>query len=253
MVRFAFVCIVLAACGNDHALGSDYEGTGLPCEVQRVLETYCQGCHGNPTQNAPVSLVSYDDLTMYVSGGTMAQLAVDRMKSIGPVMPPTPLAIAPAADISTLQAWIDSGMPPGSCAPGPFDVAPTCTSGRHYTGGEGGSMEPGMPCLNCHRSGEERLTVGGTVYATGHEPNRCYGAMGGAVVEITDANGAKHNLTVNGGGNFYYQGLLATPYTAKVIANGKERVMLASQTNGDCNACHTADGAMMAPGRIAMP
>jgi hypothetical protein len=34
---------------------------------------------------------------------------------------------------------------------------------------------------------------------------------------------------------------------------GRERIMSAGQTNGDCNSCHTQNGAMSAPGRIMLP
>lgn len=40
------------------------------------------------------------------------------------------------------------------------------------------------------------------------------------------------------------------PYTAKVIRDGVESKMLTPQSNGDCNACHSVDGASGAPGRI---
>jgi hypothetical protein len=34
---------------------------------------------------------------------------------------------------------------------------------------------------------------------------------------------------------------------------GRERDMAAAQTSGDCNRCHTQNGAMSAPGRIVLP
>jgi hypothetical protein len=43
------------------------------------------------------------------------------------------------------------------------------------------------------------------------------------------------------------------PFRAKVVADGRERVMLMPQTNGDCNACHTESGKNGAPGRIVLP
>jgi hypothetical protein len=60
-------------------------------------------------------------------------------------------------------------------------------------------------------------------------------------------------MTPNTSGNFYYQGALATPYSVKVTYMGRERAMIARQTSGDCNTCHTQSGAMMAPGRIMLP
>ena len=241
----------MAGCGNDNAIPIPLT-TGLPCDVQRVLEDNCQGCHGEPPVNAPMPLVSYDDLTQYVGAVPMAQLAVERMLDGAKPMPPTPFTSVPAGDVAILQAWIDSGMPRGTCAPGPFGVGERCTSGQTRGGVEGSNMRPGEACLGCHRAGEERLTLAGTVYPTGHEPNQCVGASG-VTVEITEATGVKHSLPVSGG-NFHYSRTLALPYTARVIsADGRVRAMMASQTNGDCNSCHTQDGAMNAPGRIVAP
>ena len=43
------------------------------------------------------------------------------------------------------------------------------------------------------------------------------------------------------------------PFKAKVTYMGRERAMAATQTSGDCNACHTQNGANSAPGRILLP
>jgi hypothetical protein len=119
-------------------------------------------------------------------------------------------------------------------------------------------MQPGMACIDCHmKSGGEAplFALGGTVYPSAHEPDACNGgplaAM--ALVVITGADGKSVTLTPNTAGNFSYQGALAKPYKAKVTSMGRERAMIAAQTSGDCNACHTVAGAMMAPGRIMLP
>jgi hypothetical protein len=44
-----------------------------------------------------------------------------------------------------------------------------------------------------------------------------------------------------------------SPYKAKVTYMGRERAMVAAQTSGDCNSCHTQNGANSAPGRILLP
>ncbi|HSY23238.1 MAG TPA: hypothetical protein VK841_14025 [Polyangiaceae bacterium] len=54
-------------------------------------------------------------------------------------------------------------------------------------------------------------------------------------------------------GNFYSTGSIATPFDAKVLNGSKERDMVAAQTSGDCNSCHTEQGANGAPGRIMPP
>lgn len=134
----------------------------------------------------------------------------------------------------------------------PFAVASVCTSNTRWTGGNNFNMRPGEPCLNCHGN----YSVIGTVYPTGHEPNDCNGVNGsttGAQVVITDANGTSRTLNVNPVGNFELAGSIATPFRAKVVYQGRERAMSASQTNGNCNSCHTQNGNGGAPGRIVLP
>jgi len=42
-------------------------------------------------------------------------------------------------------------------------------------------------------------------------------------------------------------------FRAKVVYQGRERIMTVAQTIGDCNSCHTQYGANNAPGRILLP
>jgi hypothetical protein len=130
-------------------------------------------------------------------------------------------------------------------------VPPICTSGTRWTTGENAMMRPGDACLTsgCHLSGTHAFALGGTVYPTLHEPLNCNGKSGVQVV-ITPASGAAITLTTNSAGNFYQVAKIATPYRAKVIVNGVEKAMMAAQTNGDCNSCHTQNGASSALGRI---
>jgi hypothetical protein len=254
--------------------------SGLPCDVAALISSKCVSCHGaTPLAGVPTSLVSYADLTAPAKSDptrTNAQVAVARMGSTTAPMPPAGATPATPAEIAVLDAWIGAGYPNTGCNTGgaggagggggtggvvdPFAVAPTCTSKVTWTRGTSGSgsMQPGVACINCHTSsgGEApRFTIAGTVYPTAHEPDQCNGASGtdGARVVVTGANGAAVTLTPNAAGNFYYQGTIATPFTAKVTYMGRERVMVAGQTSGDCNACHTQTGAMSAPGRILLP
>ena len=244
----------------------------LPCDVAALLSSKCMSCHGSvPAGGAPMSLVSYAELTAPSRSDptkTNAVVAVARMMSTTSPMPPAGLPAATATEIASLQSWISAGYPTTGCAagidagtgPDPFSVAPTCTSNTTWTRGTSGSasMEPGMACINCHASsgGEApTFTIAGTLYPTAHEPDLCNGANGtdGAQVVITGANGVSATLTPNGAGNFSYTGAVATPFRAKVIYMGRERDMAAAQTSGDCNSCHTQNGAMSAPGRIILP
>ncbi len=252
--------------------GVPTNATGLPCDVQALLSSRCVTCHGViPNQGAPMSLVTYADLLAPARSNpamTVSELAVLRMQSASAQMPPAPAIHATPAEIAVLQDWNAAGNPQGACgAPDggsvidPFSVPPVCTSNATWSGGNQGSpsMNPGLACISCHATtgGEApAFTIAGTLFPTAHEPNLCNGVNGGvtgAQVVIIGANGQNTTLTPNAAGNFSYSGAVALPFQAKVIYMGRERVMTAQQTVGDCNSCHTQSGANGAPGRIILP
>lgn len=166
-----------------------------------------------------------------------------------------------ASTVSTSEPVSSGGAEDSSTAPiaeDPLNAAATCTSNSSWTRGENDRMRPGEACVTCHtREGEgPRYAIAGTLFPTGHEPDDCNGVAGassGARVVITDANGQDHELTPNSAGNFYFNGSLATPYTAKVVSDAGERLMFTPQKDGDCNKCHTSEGTGGAPGRIVVP
>lgn len=132
----------------------------------------------------------------------------------------------------------------------------TCTSGVTWGGGDRGSpaMHPGRACITCHESEDGPLwTIAGTVYPSLHEPNDCNGTRGRVEVVITDAKGATLTLPVNTAGNFFTSTAVTFPVHAKVVSGSTENAMIAAQTSGDCNSCHTPGGASAAPGRVAAP
>jgi hypothetical protein len=130
-----------------------------------------------------------------------------------------------------------------------YNTPAQCSSGQNWNGLSGPTMQPGAACGGCHV-----FTVAGTVYPTAHEPTYCNGAnVSGTTVVITDAKGHVTTLQVNSAGNFYAQTSIVTPFQAKVVHGGNERAMSESQTSGDCNSCHTQQGANSAPGRIILP
>lgn len=241
---------------------------GVPCDVATVLSKYCLSCHGHPVSgNAPVSLVTYAELTAPSANDptkTEIERSVIRMQQAQAPMPPA--GGVAAADIAVLQAWITAGTPKGSCggagaggaAPNPFNEPAKCTSGQTWNGYAGNDMSPGGACNQCHNQGEgPNLDIAGTVYPSAHEPNDCIASgVSGAVVEITGADKAVFTLTVSpNSGNFrsHNSQNIVKPYTAKVKFEGRERVMATPQSNGDCNLCHTQNGAQNAPGRILLP
>ena len=247
-------------------------GGSLPCDVQTLMVTRCDSCHGaTPSGGAPRSLVTYADLTssdLSNAAMTEAQVALQRMQSTSSPMPPSPASAATSAEIATLQNWINGGYPTGSCGgdagpppSDPLNAPPTCTSKTTWTRGTNGSssMEPGQACISCHAGtgGEApKFVIAGTLYPTGHEPDNCNGVNGstGAKVFVTGSNGTTVTLTPNSVGNFSYSTTLPPPYTAKVVSSsGSERVMSGTASTGDCNSCHTQSGANSAPGRITVP
>lgn len=241
--------------GNEGGAGL----TGLPCEVSDVLTRYCASCHGASNPSSGTSLASYADLTAMAKSDpakTEAALSVERMKN-GSM--PSGASKPTTAEISAFEAWVAGGMQQGSCgnpANDPFAGPHTCTSGKKYSFGESAAMEPGKACIACHKTkpGAPPFAIAGTVYPSGHEPDRCIGSgAAGALVVVTDKDGKKYNLPVNSAGNFAAAGALALPYTAEVQYMGKTRAMAAAQTDGDCNGCHTENGANGAPGRIVLP
>src|ERR1700761_1361707 len=77
--------------GPNNSSQSVAPASGLPCDVAVLIKT-CDGCHGSPTANdAPDTIVTYADLTaksMSEPTKTVAELALERMKSTSRPMPP---------------------------------------------------------------------------------------------------------------------------------------------------------------------
>lgn len=258
--------------------------TGLPCDVQAVIENRCIACHDGNTAGAP-KMLTYADLLQPSKADpakSLAVLSVERMKSTTSPMPPPP-AIGPDADeIATFEDWVKGGTPKNamSCTEAPptgdggtLDAGPLpdagpdamagCASGVTWKLGNTKSplMHPGLACNACHSvMGGPNLSIAGTVYKAPHDVNDCNGAAPPptVIVTITDAKGKVVNATVNAAGNFdvpRQNGAqrLTAPYSAKLSDGVKTRAMVGKVTSGDCNSCHTAAGINGAPGRILVP
>lgn len=247
--------------------------TGLPCDVQGILENRCIACHSTDT---PPRLLTYEDLIAVSKkdpSKTMAQSAGELMRA--KAMPPNPAAPPEDDEIASFEGWISAGTPqnPIACTdPPPKDGAAvdagvqggtTCTSTEKWTQGNDGSplMNPGQACNTCHQqSGGPNLRIAGTVYPSLHEPNDCIGSKPPPQlrVVVTDAQDRTFNMPLNASGNFIAStGLFSPrprpPFKAVVTDGVKTRAMVGSVTSGDCNSCHTVDGANGAPGRIMAP
>jgi len=246
--------------------------TGLPCDVQAVLEDRCLACHSG---SSPPPLLTYGDLmakSKLDPTKTLAQLSLERMKSTTSPMPPPP-AVAPDADeIKTFSDWVAAGTPKGAVCTDPppatsdagadagdaGSTASKCTSGKTWKDGNNGSplMHPGAACNACHQvMGGPNLRIAGTVFPTLHEPNDRdgKGPPPALTVVITDKNGRVTNLPVNAAGNFFTNAKVLAPYKAKITDGVTTRAMSGSVTAGDCNGCHTEAGTNGAPGRVMAP
>ena len=163
-----------------------------------------------------------------------------------------------------LGAESEGGGEGGGCSSGNFGTAPpqgvpadaACSTGAWWVGGnhESEQMRPGTDCISCHaREGEgPQYTVAGTVMGGLGDTDDCQG-VSDVTVRITDADGQVSDLVTNAAGNFYLRGTVAFPYTATLVRGGTEVSMVTAQSNGNCMACHTAEGAAGAPGRIVAP
>jgi hypothetical protein len=277
VVALAVSALGASGCfSSSNATGADADagtkgpivGSGLPCDVEQLLVTRCQSCHGTtPTFGTPMSLVTYTDLMAPAPGDatrTVADVALERMQSADKPMPPPNATPATADEIAVLQNWIKAGYAQDACdlpANGgdPYGTSSACSTNQHWKSGDLGSslMHPGVACITCHDAKNgPAFYAAGTVFKTAHEPDDCNGVNGasGAKVVITDAAGQTVTATVNAVGNFYWAKTLKMPIHAKVVAkDGKERVMAQAQTTGDCNSCHIENGKKNTPGRIMMP
>jgi mono/diheme cytochrome c family protein len=274
------------AGANSAGFAAPVPGGDLPCAVADLLRAHCLECHGRPVRGgAPMTLLDRADLLM-ASRRDPSQRNVDRavlrIMDDGAPMPLPPRMRVPVAELAALQAWVAAGAPADSCANAPptlptagspaatddpaFAATEVCTSNDYWQDGDDGSrrMHPGRACVSCHGSTDEEdapsFSVGGTVFPTAHEPDGCYGFDGeeatDTFVVITDANGHELRLEVNDAGNFHSDedgDQLVYPIRAKVVRGARERLMFGERMTGDCNSCHTQDGANGAPGRIVAP
>ncbi|MDQ3336287.1 MAG: hypothetical protein M4D80_14055 [Myxococcota bacterium] len=272
--------LLLGACyyastpeiGSSGGDGGSVASGEFPCEVAETL-AFCSGCHSDPPRGgAPFALADRADLAAMApafAGTSIATRALARMRDSSRPMPPSGLPRPSAMQIDAFAAWIDAGMPQGSCmgtGGGPdAGIAETiCTSNQYWPlDWDDGSpnMNPGLPCRACHLQREEERAYFfmGTAFPTLHEKDRCFSIVpAGTRVEIIDANGAVAlTMAVRAKGNFFSSSRMAgvaLPFTARVITpNGAINQMSTPQMSGDCNGCHTEQGANGAPGRILLP
>ncbi len=247
--------------------------TGLPCDVQAVLENRCITCHTGADPGVP-RLLTYSDLVATSNVDptkSLALVSLERMKSATVPMPPKPAEPADLDEIAVFEEWIAAGTQKGAACTEPPNLdggLPTvdggagdggCTSNTFWTQGNEGDplMNPGQVCQGCHQvSGGPAFSAAGTVYPTLKEPNNCNGVDGertNLTVIITDAQNRQIRIPVNEAGNFFTRARIRAPYRARVTDGVTTRTMMTAQTAGDCNRCHSSVGINGAPGRIVAP
>jgi mono/diheme cytochrome c family protein len=273
VVWFVICGAVVAACeaelvddglgGGDGAGAGGAAASGLPCDVAQVLVA-CSGCHAGDRPSGGVRTTSRADLLAAspdFPAQTVAERCVLRMRSTTDPMPPSgPLS---ETAIQVVEAWVQAGMPEGDCqgsgGGGPVEL--TCTSNQHWTLGneESPDMNPGQACISCHASGIEEegplFAFGGTVFPGLHDEDDCYGSTpAGTTVVVTDAVGRVFQVPVRPRGNFYQEATtISFPIRAEVRRGDQVLAMKDPVGTGDCNTCHSAEGAEGAPGRILGP
>ena len=251
--------------GSGDGVGSGTGGataSGLPCDVAQVLVA-CSGCHAGDRPSGGVRTVSRADLLAPSPdhpAQSVAERCVERMRSTTDPMPPSG-ALSDTA-IQTVEGWVQAGMPEGSCdGAGGGAIELTCTSNQHWVLGneESPDMNPGQACISCHASGLEEegplFAFGGTVFPGLHDEDDCYGSTpAGSTVVVTDAVGRVFEVPVRPLGNFYQEATtISFPIRAEVRRGDQVLAMKDPVGTGDCNTCHSAEGAEGAPGRILVP
>lgn len=92
----------------------------LPCEAANLLLAHCTGCHGAPpSHGAPQSLDSLATLkapSPDEPGESNGAHSVEHMADDMDPMPPPPYERVPEAEQAAFAAWVNAGMPAGSCS-----------------------------------------------------------------------------------------------------------------------------------------
>jgi hypothetical protein len=253
-----------AASGGSSTTGAASGGAGgLPCDVASVLAAKCTSCHSDPPINNALSgLVTYADLTATAKEDATrneAQLSVVRMQNTASPMPPTSVSVtATAADVATLQNWINAGYPTGSCGsdagsdsgpgPSPSNVFTGQPAFRSQTGPN--SHNAGQDCMGCHANGNgeaPRFSFAGTLYDGHGQP------VAGAEVRVVDKNGVGASAYTGSNGNFYRQGTpIATPGQAGARNASATAAMISAVTAPGCSSCHCS-GSSCATTQMHLP
>jgi len=106
--------------------------TGLPCDVQRIVESRCGLCHGaTPTYGAPFALVTRADFqAIGGDGGAVHTRAMARIHDANMPMPPPGQPGLDDGELATLSAWLAAGAPAsGAVCSSPMEAEATAQPG----------------------------------------------------------------------------------------------------------------------------
>jgi hypothetical protein len=221
-------------------------GACLPPNVQALFAAKCTSCHSDPPINGSLSgLVTLADLLATSKedpSKNEAQLSLARMQSASSPMPPSSVGNPPtAAEIATLQTWINANYTSASCVDGGGPPPPPATD--VFTGAPAyvmqvgrGTHNAGKNCMGgCHNHG---FTLAGTV------TDGAGSGVGGVEVRLVDANKKKISVYSGSNGNFYSSSSWVAPATVGVRNASAKNVMVTSlaASNGGCNGCHATGG-----------
>lgn len=108
---------------------------GLPCAVKQIVQERCGTCHGEPpTFGAPMALTTHSQFAAPARSDAsrktyeMVKARINTAVAAA-LMPPASSDQLSAAELSTLNAWLDQGAPPSgeTCTPAPTTVSPQAT------------------------------------------------------------------------------------------------------------------------------
>jgi len=139
---------------GDDAGAKAASASGLPCAVSALFAEHCASCHGaTPLFGAPMSLVSHADLLMpaplHPEQKTFEAVQERVHDDVSP-MPPAPKTRLTAAELATLDAWVEAGAPESTT-----ECEPSVPGGADAGAGTGSGVPKPDDCeqtyeLNAH-------------------------------------------------------------------------------------------------------
>ena len=225
-------------------IAPDAGAGSVPCDVATLLATKCTSCHSDPPiAGSLAGLITYADLLATAKEDptkSEAELSLARMQNSASPMPPASVNMPPtAAEIATLQAWINGGYTSGpACAP---DAGTTGPATAVFSGVKAYAA-PGSNCSGQHNAGRDCLQCHGFAFA-GTVYNAAGKALAGAEIRVVDATGQATSTYSCSNGNFYIQNgnFTAPGHTAARNAT-TTTTMVSAMSNGGCNSCHCSGG-----------